>query len=146
MSKFFRGQTTFIINDESKTDFEANQERGRKVMSYVAHSKLPGNANDIVPSYFGCQTCQKNTQDLQKNLQYMSMKKMSNEKETLKGSPEKDSSVEQEEWNNFAPHQIESYPTHPTNFKKKSQVDKTVSSSKNLSIYASIGKFLCLKK
>jgi hypothetical protein len=70
---------------------------------------------------------------------------MAEEKNYLKTTYDLESSVDRNQWNNYAPHQIENYPTHPTNFKKKHDGNQTVAESKNLSYNNSFGNFFAAK-
>jgi hypothetical protein len=70
---------------------------------------------------------------------------MAEEKNYLKTTSDLESSVDRNQWNNYAPHQIENYPTHPTNFKKKHDGNQTVAESKNLSYNNSFGNFFAAK-
>jgi hypothetical protein len=150
VNNVFRERTTFIINDDSKSDSKndlrdrKDPDRASKVMQYVNSSKSP-KKEDLIPIYFGCQTCQQNTRNLQRNLHYLSVKRMAEEKKCLKTTSDVESSVDRNQWNHYAPHQIENYPTHPTNFKKKPDGNQTVSESKNLSNYNSFGNFFAAK-
>jgi hypothetical protein len=70
---------------------------------------------------------------------------MAEEKKCLETTSDLESSVDRNQWNNYAPHQIENYATHPTNFKKKPDGNQIVSESKKLSNYNSFGNLFAAK-